>query len=161
MENSKKFMAYAKNHSNIEVYICTTVTTINIYNLDDIVKNLKAEFTNTTGYSPMIGFTNFVYEPTIYDIRHLPKQVKQIIADKLTPSGKFDKVLEFMNQIIPGCVIHWPQFCLEADKLDKIRSTSFKEVYPIWSKILEPFWDYKKPHPEWYGTCSIKRSVIN
>ncbi len=155
MDNSKKFMAYAKTHNNIEVYICTTVTTINIYNLDDIVRSLKEEFVNTTGYSPVIGFTNFVYEPTIYDIRHLPKQVKQIIADKLKPSGKFDSVLEFMNQIIPGCVIHWPQFCLETDKLDKIRSTSLKEVYPAWAKILEPFWDYKKPHPEWYGSCSL------
>jgi len=154
MANSKKFMEYAKDHSNIEISICTTITTFNIYNLDDIIGNLKREFA-TTGYTPIMGYTNFVYNPTIYDIRHLPKDVKQIVANRLKKHEKFSGVLEFMNQVIPGCVIHWPQFCLETDKLDRIRSTNFKEVYPEWANILEPYWNYKKPHPEWYGSCSL------
>jgi hypothetical protein len=57
-----------------------------------------------------------------------------------------------MNQVVPGCQMYWPKFCLETDKLDRIRNQSFKAVFPEWYAILEPFWNYKKPNSGWYGT---------
>lgn len=153
--HTQKFLDYTRNFHNMKTYINITVLPYNVYNLDDIYYSLKDRFFPHEEYIN-ISFTNFVYNPSYYDIRHLPKSIKQEIADKLSFDPIFKPVLEFMNQVIPGCVAYWPRFCLETEKLDKIRNTDFKSVYPELSTALEPFWDYKKPHPEWYGSCNIK-----
>lgn len=156
--NAKKFIELARTNDNIDADVCVTIMPFNIWNLDKTYEFINEELVPKDYYID-IGISNFVYSPTQYDIRHLPKEIKQLIADKFknySPHpNKFDEVLQYMNQIIPGCVIHWPQFCLETEKLDKIRNTSFKEVFPEWYKVLEPYWDYRKSHHEWYGSCSL------
>jgi MoaA/NifB/PqqE/SkfB family radical SAM enzyme len=152
-ENLHKFLNFSKDNSNLKVHITVTITPFNIWNLDEIYYNLKKQFGRD--HQINIGITNFVYSPSHYDIRHLPREVKQLIADKLNQDPVFKPVLEFMNQVIPGCVYHWPRFCLETEKLDKIRNVNFQTVYPDWANILQPYWNYKKPHPEWYGSCTI------
>ena len=153
VENTHKFLNFSKDNLNLKIHITVTITPFNIWNLDEIYYNLKKEFSKDSRIG--IGITNFVYNPSYYDIRHLPREVKQLIADKLNRDPVFTPVLEFMNQVIPGCVYHWPRFCLETEKLDKIRNVNFQTVYPNWNNILEPYWNYKKPHPEWYGSCNI------
>lgn len=153
VENTYKFLDWASKHDNVETYISVTVSTLNIWHLLETVETFKKMF----GFA--IGFKNYVYTPDHYDIRHLPKDVKQQVINKLLKDkdkDSFMPVINFMNQIIPGCVMYWPKFCLETEKLDKIRNQDFKTVFPEWYKVLEPYWDYRTSHAEWYGSCSIE-----
>ena len=129
--------------------ISCTVSVLNIWNLNEIYSNLNEELSTT------ISVTNFVYMPDHYDIRHLPREVKALIIEKLKHNLEFLPVINFMDQIIEGCVMYWPKFCMTTDKLDKVRGTNFKDVYTEWYSVLEPFWDYKKPNPSWYGSCGF------
>ena len=149
LAHTKKIIAFTEQNPNMSTRISCTVSILNIWNLDVIHENLRDELGVT------ISVTNFVYEPDHYDIRHLPKAVKALIIEKLKVNSKFLPVINFMDQIIGGCVMYWPKFCMTTDKLDKVRGTNFKDVYPEWYGILEPYWDYKKPHQDWYGSCGF------
>jgi hypothetical protein len=142
--NTHKFIEYINEHDNMSCYISCTVSILNIWNLDEIVKNLETEFEID------VGFTNFVYDPEIYDMRHLPREIKRIILNRL--SVRFKPVTDFMNSPIKSCEVYWPKFCLETDRLDKLRNQSFSLTFPEWYEILKPYWDYKKRHSDWYGT---------
>jgi MoaA/NifB/PqqE/SkfB family radical SAM enzyme len=149
ISNCKKILSFAAQHSNMDTRINCTITPINVWNIDEIYKNLNQEL-NT-----IISVTNFVYSPDHYDIRHLPKAIKLMLIEKLKNHPAFSPILNYMDQVIPGCVMHWPQFCMKTDNLDKIRAVAFKDVYPEWYAILEPYWDYKHPHDDWYGSCGF------
>jgi radical SAM protein with 4Fe4S-binding SPASM domain len=143
-DNTHKFIEYIKQHDNMSCYISCTASVLNIWNLAQIVTNLEKKFAID------VGFTNFVYDPEIYDMRHLPREVKRIILNRLPE--RFKPVTDFMNSPIKSCEIYWPKFCLETERLDKIRNQNFSLTFPEWYEILKPYWDYKKRHPDWYGT---------
>ena len=149
MTNSKKIIDFAKQHSHMSTRVSCTPSILNVWNIGEIVESLR----DTLGIN--IGHTNFVYFPKHYDIRHLPKKVKWEIMQKLKDKPEFHSILNFMDQVIPGCSMLWPKFCMETDKLDQLRGTQFKDVYPEWYNILEPYWDYTKEHTDWYGSCGF------
>jgi MoaA/NifB/PqqE/SkfB family radical SAM enzyme len=149
IDNGKKIINFVNQHSHMSARVSCTPSILNIWNIKDIVESL-GEILNIN-----ISFTNFVYSPEHFDIRHLPKNIKQEIIKKLKDTEKFHTVLNFMDQVIPGCVMQWPKFCMETDKLDNLRGTKFKDVYPVWHSMLEPYWDYKHPNPLWYGSCGF------
>ena len=152
LANTLKFVEYIEQHDNLKYYISITVSVLNIWSLPDTVREYKKFFD-----PKRLGFRNYVYTPEYYDIRHLPKDVKRQVIEKMrkTTTGNFVPVINFMNQVIPNCMIYWPKFCLETDKLDRIRNQSFKEVFPEWHSILEPYWNYKSAKKEWYGSCEL------
>lgn len=142
-DNAHKFINFISQCENITCYISCTTSIMNIWNIDDIVANLESQF------NIEVGFTNIVSDPEIYDIRHLPREVKKLILQKLPE--KFVDLTRYMNSPIKGCEIYWPKFCLQTDRLDKIRNQNFSLTFPEWYAILKPYWDYKKRHPDWYG----------
>ena len=149
IDHTKKIIAFTNQFEHMLTRISCTVSVLNIWNLNEIYSNLNEELSTT------IIVTNFVYMPDHYDIRHLPREVKALIIEKLKHNLEFLPVINFMDQIIEGCVMYWPKFCMTTDKLDKVRGTNFKDVYTEWYSVLEPFWDYKKPNPSWYGSCGF------
>ena len=93
IENCDKFINYINKHQNMTVYISVTSSVLNIWNLPEIVDGLKNRFNIDVGY------TNFVYDPKHFDIRHLPREVKRKIIQK------YDKKLQLIwNNILnkPG-----------------------------------------------------------
>ena len=149
IDNCLKIQTFVKQYPNMTFRVNCTITVVNVWHIDEIYQNLNNIF------KTKISVTNLVYAPDHYDIRHFPKQIKKMLIEKLQHNNAFLPILSFMDQVIPGCVLHWPKFCLETDKLDKLRGTQFRDVYPDWFKILEPYWDYKKPNPDWYGSCGF------
>jgi len=145
IKNSKKFVEVTKSFPNIECAITITTSILNVYNLDEIFYYLKEQFDIN------INFTNYVTYPDYLDIRHLPVEIKKIIIKKFE-NTPLENVSDFMNSPIQGCEIYWPKFCMETDKFDRIREQSFALTFPKWYGILEPYWDYKKRHSNWYGT---------
>ena len=65
------------------MWICCTVSIFNVWYIDEIVKGLEE-------HGIFVGL-NYVYAPEHYDLRHLPRPVKQQILDKLTalPEERF------------------------------------------------------------------------
>jgi hypothetical protein len=143
--NSKNFINFINQNSNMSVYISVTTSILNIWNLPQIVNGLSQEF------NVEVGYTNYVHDPKHYDIRHLPLEIKKLIITKFSNS-KFEKVSNFMNTPVTGCEFYWPKFCMETDKFDRIRDQKFSLTFPEWYAILKPYWNYKQRHPEWYGT---------
>jgi len=145
MENAKKYLIEADKHKNINVTVNCTVSTLNVWNIKDIHQGLTKEL-NTT-----IGISNLVTVPDeYYDIKHLPKVVKQQILERLRDYKPAEPVCNALKQTISNCVVHWPKFCMMTDRLDDIRQQQFCNAFPEWYSVLEPYWDYKKPNPEWF-----------
>ena len=127
-ENLQRYKDWADQHSNIELYICTTLTPLNIFYFDSIKKNLSELGLSVGG--------NFVYSPTEYDVRHIPLPVRKIIAKKLE---KDTTVVNFLMQTIPGCDIAWPKFWKVTKELDRIRGQSFESTFPEFYEIIKNY----------------------
>ena len=145
IRNAKKFVGWSKENPNITTSISCTVSVLNVWDLERIAKDLHDQF------DCVIKIGNFVTMPDqYYDIRHLPMKIKQSLVAKYQGNPRLENVAKFLQNRIPGCVLHWPKFCMETEKLDKIRNQDFKTVMPGWYAQLEPYWDYRKGHPEWF-----------
>jgi len=132
VKNIVEFKKELQNHSNIQMSCVLTVTSLNVFYVDDIEQHLK----NTLGIN--VG-VNFVTGPDeYYDIRHLPIPVKQHLLGKIHNQ----QVRSFLEQTIPKCDVEWPKFCINTDRLDQIRNQSFQETFPEWWQLLKPFWVY-------------------
>jgi organic radical activating enzyme len=127
-ENLQRYKDWVDQHSNIELYICATLTPLNIFYFDSIKKNLLE-----SGLS--VG-DNFVYTPTEYDVRHIPLPVRKIIAKKLE---KDPSIVNFLMQTIPGCDVAWPKFWKMTKDLDRIRGQSFESTFPEFYEIIKPY----------------------
>lgn len=127
LANLEKYKQFVTDNKNIHCHITFTVSIYNIFDIDRILDNL-----NTYGFRVAV---NFVHDPQHYDIRHLPKSIKEILYAKTVNS----QAKKLLKQTIPGCDIHWPKFCQELALLDKIRNQKFAEVFPEWFKLLEPY----------------------
>ena len=132
-ENSEKIIKFCKENHNMECMITLTVTTLNIYYIDEIVNELKDRFNIKV-------FLNFVTGPDEeYDIRHLPLSIREIIAKKLEKSGECQQAINFLMQTIPGCDIIWPKFWKTTKMLDEIRNQSFENTFTEYYEILKEY----------------------
>ena len=127
--NSKKFIDYFKNFSNVKTGVSLTVTPLNVFYVDDAITDIK----KLIGVAPT--GVNIVTTPE-YDMRHLPAPVKQYLIEHV----KEPTTVNFLKQTIPGCDVEWPKFCRATDRLDQLRGQSFAKTFPEWWTILEPHW---------------------
>lgn len=128
IKNSKKFLEFFQSYPNVDVGITLTVTPLNVFYVDQILEDLNREFNIPVG-------VNIVTTPE-YDIRHLPIPVKNMLINTLSNP----KIVNFLQQTIPGCDVEWPKFCRATDKLDQLRNQNFSKTFPEWWKLLEPYW---------------------
>lgn len=124
-ENLEKIKQICKQYQNIVLSICTTVTPLNVIDIDKIKNNLK-KFELTIGL-------NLVTSPGEYDIRHIPQSVKKVIA-KRNPS-----IANFIMQTVPGCDVLWPKFWKHTKDLDQLRGQSFEDTFPEFYKLIKPY----------------------
>jgi MoaA/NifB/PqqE/SkfB family radical SAM enzyme len=129
-ENIKKYIELTKQYNNITAYICCTVSSYNVWDLNTIVSELRK-------HNLPVGI-NVVHAPEKYDIRHLPQEVKQKIISRLTDPS-LQKIIKLLNHTIPGCDVEWPKFCKEVDMLDNIRDQKFSDVFPDYYTALKPY----------------------
>ncbi len=144
---------------NIDVTIATCLSILNIKHLPDFVKwkiNKKYKKINTRKNKEGLiiggGLVNIhlVYMPTFLDMRILPKEHKEDVTKrfeelktwlwenytqddafwKLNPYGwrRYEGVLDFMNSEDKTAML--PSFKDYINKMDIIRETNFKEVFP-------------------------------
>ena len=130
MENSRQFIEFFDSYSNVNVGFSLTVTPLNVFYVDQILENLKKQFSKRVS-------VNLVTTPE-YDIRHLPVPVKTQLINTM----RSQTIKSFLTKTIPGCDIEWPKFCRATTKLDQLRDQSFSKTFPEWWAILEPHWVY-------------------
>jgi MoaA/NifB/PqqE/SkfB family radical SAM enzyme len=130
LENVLKFKKYIDNHkNNIDLGITVTFNTINIYHFSDIVTELSKIGTN-------IG-PNFVNDPIEYDLRILPREVKEKIIEK---NKTIDTSLEdYIMQEIPDSDNHLKKFWQITKDLDEFRNQNFESTFPEYYNILKNY----------------------
>ena len=131
--NLQRYREWAANHSNIKLYICVTITPLNVFYLDSIKKNLSKFGIN-------VESGNFVFSPPEYDIRHMPVPLKNIIAKKLS---RDNSTVNFMMQNIPEYISYdvnaWEWFWHITKDLDRIRGQSFESTFPEFYDVIKPY----------------------
>lgn len=132
IENLKKFVDFSKQHDNVNVYICLTVSIFNIWYLDEIYEGLAK-------LAP-VGI-NVVYTPEQYDFRHLPHPLKNTLIERFEKTTgmtrtKLDPIINLLKNNIPGCNIYFPKFWYELNNLDKIRGMEFAKIMPEYFEAL-------------------------
>jgi organic radical activating enzyme len=126
--NISRLKTELQNSTQVKMSCIMTVTPLNVFYVDAIEQNLSRIL-------DMPVSTNIVHSSE-YDIRHLPVPVKTYLMTNL----RNQQVKNFFEQTIPGCDTEWPKFCQVTDRLDQIRGQSFRQVFPEWWDILEPYW---------------------
>ena len=127
-KNTKKLIAFAEKNKNISLHIQLTITTLNIFYLDEIEKELSK-----FGIPVSLNFVTGPDEE--YDIRHIPLPVREIIKKRLTNI----RAINFLMQTIPGCDIIWPKFWKTTKLLDKIRSQDFVKTFPEFYQVVKNY----------------------
>jgi organic radical activating enzyme len=131
-ENIKKFIEEFRHYPNVEITGVLTITPLNVYYSDTDAVELAKKF--------QIPFGENIVTTSEYDIRHLPIPVKQLLINQ----SKSRKIANFLKTTIPGCDVHWPEFCSVTDRLDVLRNQNFAETFPEWWNIIKPYWVYNK-----------------
>ena len=132
-KNAKQIIDFCQRYSNLECHVTLTVTTLNIYYLDDILESLQTQFQCSVAL-------NFVTGPDEeYDIRHIPLLIRELIKKKIEKNPGCQPAINFMMQTIPGCDIIWPKFWKTTKMLDDIRGQDFQSTFPEFYEELKDY----------------------
>lgn len=137
-ENIQRYMSWKKNYDHHHVNACITISILNIFYLDDLVRyfddiNLHWHF-------------NMAHLPEWVNINCIPKDIKQQITAKLISSydsARYQQeilsVLAYMNDHTPDNAGHyWSEFLRSTIHLDRRRQQSFVETFPEFHGLIEP-----------------------
>ena len=90
-EVNSNLVQFKENQTNnIEFQICSTISIFNIFNLAKIALWVKQ-------YQPKYFYVNTCFDPDIFNIQTLPKQVKNIVNSRYSMLTDFKPTLRFMN----------------------------------------------------------------
>ena len=136
--NIRKFLSLQNDNNNIQVSVCLTVNTLNIYYLEETLK-----------YFAQIGLEyniNLLHKPPHYNIKNIPKEIKQqitkyyvsileTISDEYMRQ-KIHHVLDFMNTNQTDDS-SWNEFFVNTKLKDSYRKENFKETFPEFCKLID------------------------
>lgn len=145
--NLEHYKQFQINHTSHSVSICVTVSLFNIYYVDEIFN-----YFNQSGWQ--VHF-NLAHLPLHVSIKALPVLVKKIIREKLlkNPSSTFQRaiapVLSYMDQELTTSEVSrngyvngvWPEVVRSTNELDCLRQESFKNTFPEFYNIIEPYFE--------------------
>jgi MoaA/NifB/PqqE/SkfB family radical SAM enzyme len=136
--NIKKFLSLQNNNNNIHVSACVTVSTLNVYYLEETLKHFAHI---GLGYS-----INILHRPPHYNIKNIPKEIKQEITEyyalllegmtDLYMREKIQHVLDFMNTN-DSDGSSWNEFFVNTKLKDSYRKENFKETFPEFCKLID------------------------
>jgi MoaA/NifB/PqqE/SkfB family radical SAM enzyme len=135
--NITKFLSLLSN-KNIHVSVCFTVNTLNVYYLEETLKHFAQL---GLGY-----YINILHGPPYYNIKNIPKEIKQKITEHYTPilegitdsymRERIQHVLDFMNTN-ESDGRSWNEFFVNTKLKDSYRKENFKETFPELCKLID------------------------
>jgi MoaA/NifB/PqqE/SkfB family radical SAM enzyme len=112
----------------IEASICQTVGWMNVYYVNDFIKYMRSRNLHV--------HLNYVYDPEFLSIKALPSHLKQVILDRCTDLNEWE-LNSLRSQFVEQSDMTLYQRGVEYNNwLDNNNRTSFANVFPEWSKVL-------------------------
>jgi MoaA/NifB/PqqE/SkfB family radical SAM enzyme len=116
----------------VSTFIICTVSTVNVFYLPEIIE----EFARLG----IDWFLNIVTQPKYYDMKNLPKPVKEEIIKKLLTIKNQKEITPIVNILeLPGDVEQWQQFKFWTQEKDEYRGETFKNIFPEFYKIINNY----------------------
>jgi MoaA/NifB/PqqE/SkfB family radical SAM enzyme len=136
--NIKKVMQLQKENSNIEINVCSTISILNVYYIDELINFLVEN--NLSGY-----YINFLHFPDYFNMKNIKEDVKSKLTDYLTKKqNSFDnvydkdsiqKIINYMNSEKANESL-WDQFLYYTKKTDDYRKENFDKTFQEWSRMI-------------------------
>jgi len=122
-----------KNYSwqvPVQFQIILTLSVFNVYYIDDILNEFKK--------FELPVFLNTLHDPDYYDIRYLPKQIKQQIYDHLDPTS--EKTTFVRNMLMQQTDIdEWDNFKFWTNAKDQYRNEKFATTFSKFYQLLHNY----------------------
>lgn len=135
--NMDKARQLNATNKNMFISWCVTLSTLNIYDLPEILDEYYTNFKHFSLY------LNLVHSPEWYNIARLPADVKEAVLAKINTVPKHYDV---WNSFLPGIIKFiengqynktiWDTLFLLTYKSDEYRNEKFSEVFPEYNKIV-------------------------
>lgn len=123
-----KTIEWCNQQSNFIWGIVTTVSTLNIWYLPEIIKTFDS-------WNKTNVFLNILENPTFYNIKNTPTKIKEVITKKLNHDSRFESTLAFMNS--QECdEKQWDLFKFWTKQKDNYRNNSFEFTFPEFHSII-------------------------
>lgn len=136
--NIRKFLSLQNDNDNIHVSACLTVSTLNVYYLEETLKHFAQI---GLGYN-----INILHSPPHYNIKNIPKDIEQQITEYYTSileeitdqymRERIQHVLDFMNTTETDNN-SWSEFFVNTKLKDSYRKENFKETFPEFCKLID------------------------
>ena len=126
--NLVEFKTYQTH--NMEFQICTTVNIFNIFSLAKISLWVAQ-------YQPKFFYVNTCFDPDVFNIQTLPRQVKNIVNSRYSMLTDFQPTLRFMNSAHRDSEQIREQRKARILQTDKYREENFGDVFPLLNKVLQ------------------------
>lgn len=133
--NLDRYQQLARDHSNIDLHVCVTVTSLNVLDVIDI----QHYFCDRR----MAVFYNMVHHPQHLNVRSLPTEVKAQVRQRLQqqrPNWQIDSIMDFMDMPLEDQPRLWQRFCESTAQLDALRKQDIRTTLPELWQIIQPHW---------------------
>lgn len=130
-ENITKFIELRKNHSNLYLTLCPTVSSFNVYYL--------AEYLEWATSMDIYTYYNILHYPPSHSIKNLPDKLKEIASARLIHKD-FDIVKNFLHLTRDSDKLI-NEFISKNEELDEFRQQDFKTTFGEWGNLVMEYKD--------------------
>jgi hypothetical protein len=114
---------------NMEFQICSTINIFNIFSLAKL--NLWVR-----QFAPKFFYVNTCFEPDIFNIQTLPKQVKNIVNSRYNNLKDFEGTIRYMNAVDRDSDDIRSERIRRIKQTDQYRKENFGEIFPLLNNVL-------------------------
>jgi MoaA/NifB/PqqE/SkfB family radical SAM enzyme len=138
-ENMEYAREFKKTHHDMQLSWCSTMSTMNIYNLPELLDEFYKTYANDFGI-----YINLVHGPIHYNISKFPLDIREKVIERLEQIPK-----EYENiwwHYLPGIINFiksgeyeenvWNKFIATTIIHDNYRNQDFKKTFPAFAKII-------------------------
>ena len=115
---------------NMDFQICSTVSIFNVFNWAKIALWVAQ-------YQPKFFYVNTCFDPDIFNIQTLPKQIKDIVNERYSNLKDFEGTLRYMNSADRDTQDIRDFRKQRILKADAYRKENFRDTFPLLNNILK------------------------
>ena len=119
----------AQKTDNIEFQICSTINIFNIFSLAKLALWVRQ-------FAPRFFYVNTCFDPDVFNIQTLPKQIKNIVNSRYSNLKDFEGTLRYMNSADRDSDTIRMYRKERILKADKYRKENFADTFPLLNNIL-------------------------
>jgi hypothetical protein len=125
--NLNQFKIYQT--ANMEFQICSTINIFNIFSLAKLLLWVR-------NFDPKFFYVNTCFDPDIFNIQTLPKQIKNIVNSRYSDLKDFAGTLRYMNSADRDTEEIRAQRKERILLADRYRKENFGDVFPLLNNVM-------------------------